>query len=206
MGQKVVFWVKKRCFGVLWTRCEVADLKQTQTLTTMDHRNKIQMLALPTDDPGDTPDCITEYGLCACEYGCMCHTALTAEKYGWVSLEPTLHLALLVQPETPKKVCQPENTTSNAKTAKITPVGPKKGRKFSKKYLLRKFAIFQSLMRGTAKWHGFLHIVAHLVAEGVLGHMWQIHPISTCTQGKSANFSEVWVSPRTSVELCVNGP
>ena len=27
MGQKVVFWVKKRCFGVFWTKCEVADLK-----------------------------------------------------------------------------------------------------------------------------------------------------------------------------------
>ena len=61
MGQKVVFWVKKRCFGVFWTGCEVADLKQRQKLTAMDHRNKIQSLVLPTDDPGDAPDCITEY-------------------------------------------------------------------------------------------------------------------------------------------------
>ena len=57
-----VFWVKKRCFGVFWTGCEVADLKQRQGITTMDHRNKIQSLVLPTDDPGDAPDCITEYG------------------------------------------------------------------------------------------------------------------------------------------------
>ena len=28
----------------------------------MDHRNKIKSLVLPTDDPGDVPDCITEYG------------------------------------------------------------------------------------------------------------------------------------------------
>ena len=77
---------------------------------------------------------------------------------------------------------------SSAKTAKITPVGPKKGRKI--KIFLRKSAIFQSLMRGTAKRHGFLHIGAHLVAKGVLGHMGQIHPISTCIEGKSANFSK----------------
>ena len=28
----------------------------------MDDRNKIQLLVLPTDDPEDAPDCITEYG------------------------------------------------------------------------------------------------------------------------------------------------
>ena len=58
MGQKVVFWVKKWCFWVFWTECEVADLKQRQGITTMDHRNKIQSLVLPTDDPGDAPDCM----------------------------------------------------------------------------------------------------------------------------------------------------
>ena len=63
MGHKVVFWVKKRCFGVFWTGCEVADLKQRQNTTSMDHRNKIQSLVLPTKNPGDAPDCITEYGL-----------------------------------------------------------------------------------------------------------------------------------------------
>ena len=56
MGQKVVFWVKKRCFGVFWTGCEVADLKQRQGITPMDHRNKMQSLVLPTDGPGDAPD------------------------------------------------------------------------------------------------------------------------------------------------------
>ena len=66
MGQKVVLWVKKRCLGVFWTECEVAGLKQRQRTTTMDHRNKIQSLVLPTDhdDHGDAPDCITEYGPC----------------------------------------------------------------------------------------------------------------------------------------------
>ena len=97
MGQKVVFWVKKRCFGVFWTECEVADLKQRQKLTAMDHRNKIQSLVLPTDDPGDAPDCITEYGPCTCEYGRMCHTAPTAQKYGF-SPEPTLDLTFLMRP------------------------------------------------------------------------------------------------------------
>ena len=33
-------------------------------------------------------------------------------------------------------------------------------------------------MRGTARWHGLLHIGAHFVAKGALGHMGQIHPIS----------------------------
>ena len=45
-------------------------------------------------------------------------------------------------------------------------------------------------MRGTAKWHGFWHIGADLIAKGVLGQMWQIPPISTRTQGKSAIFSK----------------
>ena len=98
MGQGEVLWVKKRCCWVSWTRCEVADLKQRQEITTMDHRNKIQSLVLPIYDPGDAPDCITEYGPCTCECGRMCHTAPTAQKYGF-SLEPKLHLAFLVRPE-----------------------------------------------------------------------------------------------------------
>ena len=43
-------------------------------------------------------------------------------------------------------------------------------------------------MRGTARQHGFLHIGANLVAKGVLGQMGQIHPFSTCIEGKSAIF------------------
>ena len=35
---------KTRCYGVFWTGCEVADLKQTQKLTATEHRNKIQSL------------------------------------------------------------------------------------------------------------------------------------------------------------------
>ena len=55
---------------------------------------------------------------------------------------------------------------------------------------MRKPAIFQPLMRGTAKQHRFLHIGANLVAKGLLGKMGQIHPFSTCIEGKSAKFSE----------------
>ena len=98
IGQKVGFWVKKWCFRVFWTECEVAGLKQRQRTTTMDDRNKIQSLVLPTDDPGDTPDCMCEYSPCTCECGHMCHTASTAQKYGF-SLQPTLHLAFLVRLE-----------------------------------------------------------------------------------------------------------
>ena len=45
-------------------------------------------------------------------------------------------------------------------------------------------------MRGTARLHSFLHIDAHLVTKAALGRMGQIHPISTCTEGKSANISK----------------
>ena len=88
---------------------------------------------------------------------------------------------------------------SSSKTAKITPVGPRKGRKM-KNILLGKSAIFRSLMSGTAKRHCFLHIGAHLVAKGVLGRMRQIHPISTCTEGKSANFSNYAFSIKSKLD------
>jgi len=52
--------------------------------------------------------------------------------------------------------------------------------KNEKKIFLRKSAIFQPSMRGTAKQHGFLHIGTNLVAKHALGQMGQIHPISTC--------------------------
>ena len=94
---------------------------------------------------------------------------------------------------------------SSAETAKVTPVGPKKCRKI-KNIFLRKSAIFESLIRETAKRHGVLHVRANLVAKGVLGHMRQIHPISTCTEGKSAKFFEVWVSPGTNAGLCADSP
>ena len=78
---KKCFLGQKRCFGVFWAKCEAADLKQRQKIFKMDHRNKIQSLVSPTDDPGDAPDYITEHGPCTCEYGCMCHTAPTTQKY-----------------------------------------------------------------------------------------------------------------------------
>ena len=77
---------------------------------------------------------------------------------------------------------------NSAQTAESSLVGPKKAE--NKKISLRKSAFFQSLMRVTTKRHSFLHIGAHPVAKGVLGHMGQIHPISACIQGKSANFSK----------------
>ena len=168
----------------------------------MDHRNKIQSLILPTYGPGDTPDCITEYGPYTCEYGRMCHTAPTAQKYGF-SLESELDLAFLVRPEPPNSMSA-TNAGQQRVNRKIHPCGPgPKNRSKNKIYTYiysRKSAIFQSLMRGTAKRHGFLHIGAHLVAKGVLGHMRQIHPISTCTQGKSANFSKYGFSLKPTLD------
>ena len=68
---------------------------------------------------------------------------------------------------------------SSTKTAGNTQVDPKKAEN-KKIPFRRKSAIFGSLMRATAKQHGFLHIGAHLVAKGVLGQMGQIQPIFTC--------------------------
>ena len=69
---------------------------------------------------------------------------------------------------------------NSAKTAKKSPKLKRNGQKMKKKYFLRKSAIFQPLMGGTAKQHGFLHIGANLVAKRALGQMGQIQPISTC--------------------------
>ena len=49
---------------MFWTGREVADLNQGQKTIKMNHRNKIQSLVSPTDDPGDAPDCFTESGPC----------------------------------------------------------------------------------------------------------------------------------------------
>ena len=60
-------------------------------------------------------------------------------------------------------------------------------------------------MRGTAKWHGFLHIGAHLVAKDALGQMVQIHPISMYIE-KIGQFFKIRVFCRTQAGLCVDGP
>ena len=79
---------------------------------------------------------------------------------------------------------------SSAKTAESTR-GPKKSRKIQ--IFLEKVRNFSVLDKGNCQQHGFLHIGAHLVAKGVLGHMGQIQPISTCIQGKSAKFFKIRV-------------
>ena len=114
-----------------WTGCEVADLNQGQKTIKMNHRNKIQSLVSPTDDPGDALDCMCESGPCTCEYGRMCHAAPTAQKYGF-SVKPKLDLVFLVRPESSKSMPdakygqQRENRRNH-------PGGPKKGVK-NKKY------------------------------------------------------------------------
>ena len=113
---------------MFWTGCEAADLEQTQKLTAMDHGNKIQMLELPTDDPGDAPACMCEYGPCTCEYGRMCQTAPTAQKYGGFS-ELKLDLAFMVRPEPPK--CMPATKYGQQRKNRKIMV-PKKGHFFEK--------------------------------------------------------------------------
>ena len=181
---------------MFWTGCEVADLNQRQKTIRMNHRNKIQSLVSPTDDPGDAPDCMCESGPCTCEYGRMCHAAPTAQKYGF-SPEPMLDLAFLVRPK-PSKSMPATKYGQQRENRKSHPGGPEKMSKNKKNW--GKVRNFQSLIRETAKRHGALHIGAHLVAKGVLGHMRQIHPISTCTEGNSANFSKYGFSPEPTLD------
>ena len=108
----------------------------------MDHRNKIQSLVLPKDDPGDAQDCMCEYGPCTCEHGRMCRTAPTAQRYR-VSLQPTLHLAFLVRPE-PSKSMPATNYGQQSKNHKTTLVGPQK----SPKYFFDKVRNFSVLDEG----------------------------------------------------------
>ena len=154
---------------MFWTGCEVADLNQRKKTIKMNHRNKIQSLVSPTDDSGDAPDCMCESGPCTCEYGHIYSTAPTAQKYGF-SLQPALDLAFLVRPK-PSKSMPATKYGQQRENRKSHPGGPEKTSKNKKIFFLGKSAIFQSLIRETAKRHGVLHIRAHLVAKGVLGHM-----------------------------------
>ena len=88
---------------MFWTGCEVADLNQGQKTIKMNHRNKIQSLVSPTDDPGDAPDCITESGPLYLEYGHICHKSANFSKYGF-SLQPKLDYVTLVLLNPPKSM------------------------------------------------------------------------------------------------------
>ena len=79
-----------------------------------------------------------------------------------------------------------------------------KSRKFTK-YFLRNVTIFQSLMSGDAKWHGFLHIGAHLVAKGV-PHGSDPPHFHMHTGKIGQFFFEVWGFPAVNVEFGVDGP
>ena len=69
----------------------------------MNYRHKIRWLVSPTDDPGDAPDCITEYGPCTCEYGHICHKAASFSKYR-VSIKPKLNFVTLMLLKPPKSM------------------------------------------------------------------------------------------------------
>ena len=149
------------------------------------HRNKIQSLVSPTDDPGDTPDCITESGPCTWNMATSAINWPIFSKYGF-PLQPKFNLAFLVRPEPPKGM-PAQNMASSAKTAKIILVGPKK----VKKYFFEKVRNFSVLdERGCQAAWGFDHWGPFGRAKGVLGHMGKIHRIFTCIEGKSANFSK----------------
>ena len=138
LSEEAGFGSKSGVLGCFWPGCEVADLKQRQVIT-LDHRNKIQSFVLPAVDPGKAPNCITEYGHCTCEHGHICHTAPTAQKYGFFLTNT--QAALPGRGWDRKVAYQPRNMTTSAEIAKVSPVGPKRGAK-KQICFLRKFAIF----------------------------------------------------------------
>ena len=126
----------------------------------------------------------------------MCHAYSTDRSEVWVFPRTNVAFSLPGAAGTAKRYASHKIWPAARKPQK----SPRWARKNVEKYFLGKSAIFQSLIRETAKWHGVLHIRAHLVAKGVLGHMRQIHPISTCTEGKSANFSKYGFSPEPTLD------
>ena len=109
-----------------------------------------------------------------------------------VFLEPTLHFSLPGVARSVKKLWPAAKCGQQRKNRKKAARWALKGRQIEKHIFFEKVRIFahffRSLMRGTARQRGFLHVGPHFVAKGVLGHMGQIHPISTGTQGKLAIF------------------
>ena len=104
-----------------------------------------------------------------------------------------LNYVTLVLPKPPKSM-QPQNMANSEKTSKRSPKLKEIGQKM-KKIFLRKSAIFQPLMRGTAKQHGFLHIGANLVAKRTLGQMGADPPHFHMHIGKIGQFFRIRVFP-----------
>ena len=73
----------------------------------------IQSLVLPTDDPGDTPDCMCEYGPLPVN---MATHAINQPIFRTSDffLELKLHLAFLVRPEPPNSYGQSQNMANSA--------------------------------------------------------------------------------------------
>ena len=72
---------------------------------------------------------------------------------------------------------QLRNMANSAQTAESIPAGHKKKRS---KIFLEKVRNFSVLDEVDCQAVCLFYIGAHSVAKGVLGHMWQIHPITTC--------------------------
>ena len=147
---------------MFWTGCEVADLNQGQKTIKMNHRNKIQSLVSPTDDPGDAPDCMCESGPLYLKYGRMCHAAPTAQKYGFSvqAYQHGLHRnrpifqsmgfpcnqCWILSPwccQNGQKACQPQNMANSKKTAKKSPKLKKKVK--NEKNIFEKIRNFSAL-------------------------------------------------------------
>ena len=152
----------------------------------MDYRNKSQSLVLPTDDPGEAPDCITEYGHCTCEYGHIRHTAPTAEELVFTDTQAAF---------SPR--CG-RNRQIVMASLKIWPTAVDRNRENhqivkSKHIFLRKSAIFQSLMRGTAKWHDFFAYWRPFFRQRLAWPHGADPPIPHMHIGKIGQFFKTWV-------------
>ena len=185
--QKVVSRVQKRCFWVCCTGCEVADLKQRQKTFKMNHRNKIQSLVLPTDDPRDAPDCITEYGPVPVNFY-ICPKSANFSKFG-VSIEHKLHFVTVVLLKPPKEM----PASKYGQQRKNSEILPKINRSRKWNCFGEAPQVFSPRSKGLPSSMAFC----------TLGPFWLQNgadpPISTCIEEKLARFFEVRVFHQTQV-------
>ena len=177
---------------MFWTGCEVADLNQGQKTIKMNHRNKIQSLVSPTDDPGDAPDCMCESGPLYLEYGHICHKSANFSKYGF-SAEPKLDFVTLVLLKPPKSM-PASKYGQQRENGKQIPKPKKNGQKM-KKYFFEKIRNFSALDERDcqAAW-----LFAHWGQFGRETRAWPDGadpPHFHMHIGKIGQFLEVWVFP-----------
>ena len=158
----------------------------------MNHKNKIQSLVSPTDDPGDAPDCITESGPCTCEYAISAINRPFFQSMGFL-----LNQRWIMSPwccQNRQKACQPQNMANSKKTAKKNHQNLKKMVK-NEKNVFEKIRNFSALDERDCQ---AASLFAHWGQFGRETRAWPDGadpPHFHMHIGKIGQFLEVWVFP-----------